>query len=239
MKKLFTIVLLIAILLCPGCSKPSTAEYKLREMRDSFSKLNAIKYKEEFKQDYWQTPQETQLMGTGDCEDQAIYLQKILKDQGWDAEVIFGKTFIDLSKYKTFPKEEKEQKIFLDNLVNELKVMHAWVEVQMKWTNDTIILDPTNGIFVLRSMLDKDYYVHIVGVPILLEKVEKYQDKNNVILNYRYNILVYRIKQQRENQQTYLYETDITEIKWLEEEEKPEPVKILDTFDPNEMPPAP
>ena len=49
-----------------------------------------IKYADDEGEDYWQSPRETIARGTGDCEDQAIYLHHLLAEKGIRSEVTFG-----------------------------------------------------------------------------------------------------------------------------------------------------
>jgi len=56
-----------------------------------FEAARKIQYKPEaFFHDYMQTPQETAKLGTGDCEDFAVYLSKLLSDRRIYNEIVFG-----------------------------------------------------------------------------------------------------------------------------------------------------
>ena len=218
MKKILSI--LFVMLFISGCTSIPDPNKNLLSIHKSFFEASKIKYKSEFEQDYWQTPLETKLLGSGDCEDQAIYLQKILKDKGWDSEVVFGKFNINVNIYKKTIKDiinynkllkdpklvkdsKKYQKILNDKNKAKQKIkktfntMHAWVEITLRKGSSSLILDPTNGIFIPRYLIKDDYYVPILAMPSVIKKIDKYQNKNNVILNYKYNVILKILKKRK------------------------------------------
>ena len=76
-----------------------------------------IRYQARQGADIWQTPNETSQRQTGNCVDKAIYLNELLKRDGYDSELAFG-------------------------IVRRLNgdAGHAWVVL-----DEDTILDPTDG----------------------------------------------------------------------------------------------
>ena len=76
-----------------------------------FQECTQIKYiEEDFKKDEWQSPEKTQKIKKGDCEDISILLLSLLRQNGYDANVVFGLTHVKSKKF------------------------HAWVELSSKAT---------------------------------------------------------------------------------------------------------
>lgn len=88
-----------------------------------------VKYKSE-DEDYWQMPWETDKLGTGDCEDYAIYLYDQLNRNGIKSEIVVGKM--------TGANDEG---------------FHAWIEY--KDNGESIILDPTSNLKIYRLTLEE------------------------------------------------------------------------------------
>jgi hypothetical protein len=107
---------------------------------DCFNKASNIKYKEDGDQDYWQTPKETEKLGTGDCEDKTIYLMELLKKEGYKSEFTYG-----------FYHESDPN--FYGN------ICHAWTE--MDYGGERYILDPTAGAIYLRKLRGPSEYFRI------------------------------------------------------------------------------
>src|SRR3989344_1737407 len=109
-------------------------------IRECFNKAASIEYKSEPDgDDYWQTPEETERLGTGDCEDKAIYLHNQLKKNKIESEVVFGY-------------------IYSSHLFGKWN-MHGWVEcIQNK---EIYVLDPTSWIIEKRRNLPKNEFIAV------------------------------------------------------------------------------
>lgn len=100
-----------------------------------------IKYVEdytthEFRFEYWQFPEETINLGTGDCEDQAILLCTLLRAEGYsseDVKVAFG----------------------LTSGTNG----HAWVE--LFYDGDWVVFDPTSNA---SNYVEKTRYYSLINI---------------------------------------------------------------------------
>ncbi|MDP6545901.1 MAG: transglutaminase-like domain-containing protein [Phycisphaerae bacterium] len=108
-----------------------------------------IKYIDDEGGDYWQSPEETIARGTGDCEDQAIYLHHLLGLKGLQSEVVFG----------------------IENL-KHVESGHVWVEYPAD--DDIYILDPTRRMMRLRSKLPRHQYYPALDQKLIQRKVEAY-----------------------------------------------------------------
>jgi len=68
-----------------------------KEIKKNFHLLEEINYLNDREdihnnsKDYWQTPEETFFLKTGDCEDKSIYFQDILKSKGINTSLAFGR----------------------------------------------------------------------------------------------------------------------------------------------------
>ncbi|MDP6636901.1 MAG: transglutaminase-like domain-containing protein [Phycisphaerae bacterium] len=111
-----------------------------------------IRYADDEGGDYWQSPKETIARGTGDCEDQAIYLHHLLLKKGLRSEVTFGVE--DLS---------------------HLKSGHAWVEYPIE--GDAWVLDPTRRLMRLRSNLKKHQYYTALDQKRIRHKLMAYMTR--------------------------------------------------------------
>lgn len=134
--KLWPILLLLVCL--SGCASfpRDPAEITLA---DAWPTACAIEYKSEPPaDDHWQAPEETLLLGTGDCEDKAILLWYVIRHvhAATDARVVVGQI-----------------NILFD------RGAHAWVEVGTGVT--TLIMDPTSEQVYFRYMLNGLTYVPI------------------------------------------------------------------------------
>jgi hypothetical protein len=71
--------------------KYSSIENMQYDFDDAFEIARRIQYKSEPPfSDHMQSPEETLRLGTGDCEDFAVYLSKLLTDKRISNEVVFG-----------------------------------------------------------------------------------------------------------------------------------------------------
>ena len=110
----------------PAARTPYDKRY--RKVREYLKEAkNHIKYKTEGKgTDYWQLPFETEYLGTGDCEDKAIWLySKLLKEDIGNIRLVVG-------KYKV-----------------ENTSRHVWIN----WfnNNNIYIIDPTMDVNIWRT----------------------------------------------------------------------------------------
>lgn len=90
----------------------------------------------EYRFEYWQLPEETLNLGTGDCEDQAILLCTLLRAKGYspeDVKVVFGLTSSASG--------------------------HAWVE--LLYQGDWVVFDPTSNA---SNYIEKTKYYSLINV---------------------------------------------------------------------------
>ena len=99
--------------------------------------------------DAWQAPAETAARGAGDCEDKALYLHHLLRQQGIDSQVVFG-----------------VQNVLL------LKNGHAWVECDVD--GQTYVLDPTGRLRIARRELKSWEYHAVRDSPTVRAKLAAY-----------------------------------------------------------------
>jgi len=110
--------------------------------------------------DYWQSPAETRTKGQGDCEDIAIFFQHLMRQRGFDGEVVFG-------------------------LKNRLaKTGHAWYECDLLGTR--YVIEPAGDLFHRRSQLPTVLYVAVNDVDSVREKVRAYHKRTGVYVNSAY-----------------------------------------------------
>ena len=61
-------------------------------LKTLFLKAKSLRYLKDEGRDHWQTPQETEINGYGDCEDKAIWLFKRLRESRYESvRVVVGK----------------------------------------------------------------------------------------------------------------------------------------------------
>ena len=111
--------------------------------------LAEVRYVSDEPGDHWQTPEETLRRGEGDCEDQALLLHRLLREDGLDCMVVFG---------------------ILD--VEDAKTGHAWVECEMH--GERYILDPTRRMLAARTGLPPTLYYPVIEQPALAAKLREY-----------------------------------------------------------------
>ena len=148
MRKIYTYIFLLFILIfSTGCYRnieiltpiPNLpVAVKFRIMKECFHISSQIQYLKEMQEgeklkDKWQSPSETIKLKTGDCEDQAIYLQWILYQRGVMSEVVFGKM-------------QKTDEMY-----------HAWVQCQIG--SLTFVIDPANHVFSDKRFLRPEMYL--------------------------------------------------------------------------------
>lgn len=111
-------------------------------------------------EDYWQTPEETLRLKTGDCEDKALLLRRFLSEKSIETEFAFGSRFPDSKKW------------------------HAWLEY-VDSGKDIWILDPDCGLAVKRSSLKEGSYVRAEYDTRLRKKHIEYLDREIAELKKR------------------------------------------------------
>ncbi len=175
MKLKLSILLTAALTILAGCDQtggvsvpddpPAQPAYEPLIMPEDFIaciiQVGQIKYiPDKIGQDRWQTPEETQATGQGDCEDIAIYFQHLLKQKGYTSEVVFGLQH----RYA--------------------KTGHCWIEVQHD--GEIYICEPRGNAFMKRSKTHKWRYIKAEDIDIVKEKVRKYHDRTGVYVNSEY-----------------------------------------------------
>jgi len=147
------------LLFLTGCGRNEIqpiAERKNHEPKKDFvlkcfNRACQIVYKkEEDGEDYWQSPDETRKLGTGDCEDIALLLRDDLKNGGIESRVVWGVLTFDSNLFALFAKEKKPgEKTGLTG--------HGWIEYLLN--NDIYVLDPVHGTIKRRKdILDLSYF---------------------------------------------------------------------------------
>ncbi len=114
--------------------------------------------------DVWQSPRETVERQEGDCEDLAIYLQYLLKQQDVESEVVLG----------------------LKN--STLKHGHAWCELEID--GEIIIVEPGVGGIYRRKTLPRCLYIPAVNIDVVTEKVKAYHERTGVYVNSAYKKII-------------------------------------------------
>lgn len=173
------LILFVLLFFVSGCCQlyyssnpiPLFNPEKIEKLRECFNIAARIPYKyETCGDDYWQTPDETINRNTGDCEDKAIYLQYLLRKEGMESEVCFGKTRISDSWY------------------------HSWVEYRyidnIDDTDNTFVIDPTNMVFVNRKYIKTGLYNKADYLPYAIDRICKYQLVNDTVINLHYTKII-------------------------------------------------
>lgn len=130
-------ILIALTCLALGCSNTQLDSHRA-QVKSAWKQACDIQYVPEPRgEDYWQPPEITEMLGTGDCEDKAILF--------W---------------YKLRHVYKAKQVYLVGGEVNDLfhRGGHAWVEVGSG--SSAIILDPTTHFMMARYMLNEHAYVH-------------------------------------------------------------------------------
>jgi len=126
-----------------------------RSVLNIFQECTEIKYeKEDFKKDEWQAPEKTLRIKKGDCEDISLLLLYLLRQNGYNANVVFGITH------------------------NKSKRFHAWVELNLK--GKVYVMDPTIGFIAQRSGMPEFTYIQVLGIPKLWEKISEFKNRTGM-----------------------------------------------------------
>jgi hypothetical protein len=91
----------------------------------AFFRAHDIKYKED-KREYWQTPEETKRLRTGDCEDKIILFLDELAKNGMKGRLIIGLRRIDAKEYHVWCEVKQEGKIYIADPTNFLFLPKSW-----------------------------------------------------------------------------------------------------------------
>lgn len=100
-----------------------------------FEISRSFRYVSDEGKDYWQTPEETEAKGSGDCEDKSVWLYVQLRKNGYDsARLVIG-------RYRSIDRG-----------------FHVWVSLLNK-NGDTLILDPSKQkrIWAVTDFSEKYY----------------------------------------------------------------------------------
>jgi transglutaminase-like putative cysteine protease len=131
------ILIVLLLILSNGCvtvqSKISAQEEYIAQC---FAKARAIEYKHD-DPEYWQLPEETIELKTGDCEDKAFYLLSMLSEKGIKSRIVVGHT------------------LGIHRGVNASDSLHAWNEVEIN--GETYVLDATSDLYRNKNRLGGYY----------------------------------------------------------------------------------
>lgn len=86
------------------------------------------------REDYWQTPEETERLGTGDCEDFGIYLNHL-----WNKNELLGRVVIGHA------------------LKKEPKKWHVWNEIN--WKGEDYLVDASWKVFIKKKDKRPEVYI--------------------------------------------------------------------------------
>jgi len=137
---------------------------KIKYLRDN------VRYSNLKNSDYYQSPKETDSLGTGDCEDKAIYLCNLLKEKNINSVLRFGRL-------------EKNRK----------NVSHFWLEIENGDT--TYLVEPTAvytpGIYILdkfpiKGNVPDNLYEYSLGSIYAERKVHDYEARTGQKLNLQF-----------------------------------------------------
>ena len=105
-----------------------------------YHEASKIKYvPEEAGADYWQTAKETKELGTGDCEDGAIYLKHLWDEDGVEGRVVVG----------------------WGSIIEMSSGMHAWNETDIN--GETYIFDPSRQTVAPRNNINGLRYIPLAN----------------------------------------------------------------------------
>lgn len=145
----------------PATSTEPNPVYLPVEISSCFIQVGQIRYvPDPAGTDFWQSPEQTQQLGRGDCEDLCIYLQHLLDRQGVHAEVVFGLK----DRYR--------------------KNGHAWCEMQ--WDGVNYVVEPRSGVFFRRDALPKSLYLRADEIDVVAKKVAAYHERTGIWVNSAY-----------------------------------------------------
>jgi hypothetical protein len=103
--------------------------------------------------EYWQSPEETRSLGTGDCEDMALDLQERLAEKGYEAYMVGG-------------------------IGTPLSMTgHAWVE--LFYEGEYYILDPSERL-IKKKVFRDSFYKPCIASSIVKKNVDDYKARNGV-----------------------------------------------------------
>lgn len=172
------IILIIIAVIISGCNK---------SIITCFEEASQITYKNENAVDYWQSPYETMLLGTGDCEDISLVLLDKLYNNGYKAHLVVGIynvfTSIKINDGKSPVVEDRIKPQFLEPPVEPIKVtivLHAWVEMTIG--DEDYILDPTNGQIIKKSHKPKHEFMKLPKCEYIEKSLREYKRRNGIVV---------------------------------------------------------
>lgn len=151
---LSALIVLIMLFAASGGIERHEPIASVKSIMELFDQAAAISYVCE-DNDNWQRPETTVSLGSGDCEDKALYLQYLLHINGYKSQVVFG----------------------VEDSQNSAK-MHAWVETCYNGVN--YVLDPTNGFIGRRENMASGRHMPVVGHPDIAKKLRNYRKKHSI-----------------------------------------------------------
>lgn len=173
MKKSLLTLLTIPLFLLPkkvsNSKSPLSPEERMKyfyeqKIKSLFPKLEEIKYKrdaEVYGWNYWQSPEETEKLKTGDCEDKSLYFQDLLNKELIETKLVWGK----IGKARA--------------------LSHMWLEYSID-DKRYLIECSGNGKIISRDTLNPYYYAPLGINDLAKSKIHQYESKNNTRLNIKY-----------------------------------------------------
>lgn len=172
------VLVLLSGLLLPGCppsedvsagqTEPAEAVEPLFLPDDVIAcivEVSNIKYVADKKgHDAWQSPAQTARLGQGDCEDLAIYFQDLMRQKGYDVDVVFG----------------------LEHRWAEHG--HCWCEMTVD--GQRYVVEPRYGMFMPRKGMHKSLYIVAEDIDVVAKKVRAYHARTGVCLSEGYRSAV-------------------------------------------------
>ena len=140
-----------------------------KQIMNVLKKVSKIDYcYEDLEEDYWQTPEETEKLKKGDCDDQVFYSKKLLNDYDIKSKVVIG-------HYDT---ENIKKRRWIVGKGNEVKIeesimFHMWIDY------GKYILDPVTLAIYIKENMPDNYYVEVKH-PYFEEKLKAYSKRTEL-----------------------------------------------------------
>lgn len=154
--KILPMISLVSVL--AGCTLPEKTANKINE--NWYKKVyhpyvqtrRDIKYLAEPPcQDKWQTPYETKQLGTGDCEDFALYLENKWRKEKLTSRLVFGRSAKGVHDF------------------------HTWSNVYWGWKTWVVDSSSREGFFVLKEKVPEGIYIE-KRVKCFEKKLKEYRE---------------------------------------------------------------
>lgn len=138
-------------------------------IKSIFPKLDSIKYTQDIKTwgiaEYWQTPQETDSLKTGDCEDKAIRIYNLLTEKGLNVKLRWGKYY------------------------STSIIDHVWNEYEIGDTTYIIETASRNAKIIKKDTIDtKRSYLTLYMTENSLNKIKNYEKRSGLELKFKNKI---------------------------------------------------